>query len=976
MREDLEWVRPVALLAYLACRPDWHSREAVAQLLRPDATVPVARGYLRRLVHRTAEVFPRLASLEVEEHRLRWAGQSDVADFHSAMEAQDWKLAVELHCAPLLANVASSGLPALDEWFFEERSRLRQSLRAALMAHIADAQNAMAADCSTLMQRLAEDDPLDESGTQFLLTHSRTPLERHVAVTSFHNLVRRLAAEFQQEPLPLTTELFEVIQKSDRSQHVRGRGDSEESVPPAAEPIEEKGREQELRQLTALALDRDARLITIVGFGGTGKTWLARELFTRLRAAKAMQCAWIDLVAADSEQTMLDSVAAQLGVQAHVHSLREHLSTWLAGRHMAIFLDNFEQLIPQTVILEEILARAPAVKFILTSREALRVPSEYCVTLSGLAYQGIDSPAAKLFVHHASRAGRRPMARDRLAVADLVEYLEGLPLAIELAASWSTLLAPEAILVELKRDPQFIDASAEALSTRTMHSVLSAVWRTLGLAERVALGGLASILGTFTIEMARSIALADPAVLLRLISKSMLQRDEAGNFKIHPLVRQFAKSNVDEQLVVQAGNRHSEYFLRAVASEGSLQFGRAISTGAKKLLANAEDIAKAWRRAVEDKRLDLIASSLPSFTVMLLAASRQEDAYESAAFAAERLGGTMLASELSGLQALAALRLGRIDLAVSVANSALTSEPNGKGRALLELCLARVCWFRSTYTAGLQHARTALAAVPSDDPWLRVTVAHDLAQLRYGLDQLDEARSELEESLQLARTYGAQLSEARALCLLGVICTSSAQASQAVQYLQESTRLFRTLGEAYSLGFALRCLGYAYFRLNDPASQTTAAEQSLATFSEAGYEHELGEGLLAVALAHLAGGRAQDSMFAGREGLVRCLQTGNLSGALRCMIVLGILAMSDDRAWGITVTSFAGMHPALRKPDIRVMNDMLISRSVTAQDILEGNQRAARLTLEFVCGKLLGHPLSISASSQQGPAHEDATPDQ
>lgn len=963
--EGLEWRRAVALLAYLACRPNWHSRDAVAHAFRPDANANSARAYLRSLVHRTRNVLPRLSSFEIADDRIRWAGASDVRAFELAVKEADWERAIGLQQAPLLSGVGSTGLSLLDDWFDEERLRLRQQFRAALIASIGASQKA-GRDCADLMLRLAEDDPTDENGVQFLLGQARTSRERHAAATAFHSLQRRLATDLGQKPMATTLQLFGALQAHDAAPAPAG------PVRPSCRPRPQPatpcplGRDAVLGELLRLVRQDGVRLLTIHGFGGVGKSVLARALFERLEAGADMPCAWVDLLASESLHAMLQAIALQLEVSAPGPSIEDHLALSLAGRRMVIFLDNFEQLIPHAQALERLLAAAPAIHLVVTSREMLKLPQEHALSLAGLDHRGTDSPAAQLFTLHAARAGCRPGPRDTQAVADIVAFLEGLPLAIELAAKWVPLFPPAAILCQLRNDPGFLDGlpDAQALSTRTMGSVFSAAWKRLEPAEQAAIGGLALAMAPMDFETARALAAADAGVLLRLINKSLLQRSSNGLFTVHPLLRQFAKAQARPDALAQARERHAGYFLSMVAADPPLRLGCHMPARLDALRPHIEDICKAWCLAVDTGRTDLIGAALPNLSVLLLLEARHEEAARLCAYAGD-VAVPQLAEHMAGLRALAALNLGRMDEAESVAQRALLGAPTRPGRAWVELALTRLCWFRSDYGAALAHAQRALIAVPAEDPWLQIVVTQEMAQCRYALGQLEQARCELAACLRLALQHHALHSQGRSLCVSGVICTASERPQEAIRLLEAGMRIFREIGDPFQIAFAQRCMSYAFFRMRDGQRQSEAARAALDGFRSAGYYHEMGESLFAVGLASHASGKAGEAWDAYRDALGRCLAGNNLSGALRCIVQAGILAVEDGKSWGIAAACFALAHPALRQPDAHVFMEQLMATGIAASALEEGRRQAAGWTLEHVSGLLFGNRAVGPASTSR-----------
>lgn len=204
----VQWQKPVALLAYLACNPRWHSRDELLQILRPDVDEKQGRAYLRGLLHRTRGVFPKLSSLRVEGGRVCWSGHSDVAAFEAAVASRQWRVAVGLQRQSLLSGVGSTGEPSLDDWLEEERQRLRSRLCTALIGLIEDTRSGDEVDRTELMLQLADHDPLNEGAVQLLLAQAQTSLEMHVAAGAYRTLQRRLPAELGQEPSLKTQELY------------------------------------------------------------------------------------------------------------------------------------------------------------------------------------------------------------------------------------------------------------------------------------------------------------------------------------------------------------------------------------------------------------------------------------------------------------------------------------------------------------------------------------------------------------------------------------------------------------------------------------------------------------------------------------------------------------------------------------------------------------------------------------------------
>jgi DNA-binding SARP family transcriptional activator len=309
---SLPWQRPTALLAYLACQPDWVSRDQLATWLRPEAAEDSARAYLRRLPHRARDL-GLAGGLEIEPQRVRWAAGADVRDLAVAAQARDWPRVLALYRGPLLDGAGLAGEAAIDEFFADERERCRTRWRAALCARIDDLHAAGDhAAIAPLMQRLADDDALDEDGVQFLLDRAGSEPERTVALAAFETLQRRLAYEMALRPLPATQALAQSLR--DRvfaAAPAEGRVGTAAAIDDGADLTPFIGRDAE-QQAVQAQLAGAVRMVTLLGPGGVGKTRLARRVLQDWSGATAL----VDLSDVENEAGLLTALLGGLRVPA------------------------------------------------------------------------------------------------------------------------------------------------------------------------------------------------------------------------------------------------------------------------------------------------------------------------------------------------------------------------------------------------------------------------------------------------------------------------------------------------------------------------------------------------------------------------------------------------------------------------------------------------------------------------------------
>ena len=972
--------RPAALVAYVASQPGWVSRESLAEVLRPEANAHTARAYLRRLLHRTRELFPDMTAFVVEDSRVCWMGDCDVRAFEDALDQADWTRAIELQGQAYLTGLQATGLSLLDEWFLECRVRLWRRLGVALMAAITAARKQPGKDLTDLMRRLAEHDALDENAVQFLLTNARSQPEQHTATTAFQTLTRLLATQFGKRPSPETVELHARL--TGQGVIPRTPPGTEDALPfashpdaktaPSAPQPQLAGREKETEELEARLSDEKCRLVTIAGFGGAGKTRLARTLYERCVREAAVPVAWIDLLSVDSGHGVRTAIAFALEMPPQHGPIEDQLIEWLRVRRFILFLDNFEQLAEHRGFLSTLLRAAPGLRMLVTSREPLQLAEEQVFSLSGLAWQGDDSAAARLFEKLAARMGHPVSAADRHHVAQLVADLDGLPLAIELAASWLPLFPVPTILRELRKDPLFIDAaeSSQTLARRSMASVFEATWKRLNLDEQHVLTAISTIVGSLNVDMGRNIAAASAPTLTSLIAKSLLQRVPPAKFRLHPLLRELIRASAPKHEMLLARQRHACYFLEWVAAPPALKPGQFQTERMSEFKACFDDITHAWRFAVDTRMYDLLARALPNLDQFIFMASRFEDAVELSGYALRAGVQGRIAHRLASWNTLSAIRLGRMEEAESKILATLGNGPEAAVLAWLNLGLARIYWFKGRYDTALSYADLALRCMKPHDVFLRMLIIEELAQCHYALGKLSTAEAYLLENLELARRHEASHIEGRSLQQLGVVSTAADRPQEAVELLEAAISVFRAMGDTYQIAICQRAMSYSYYRLRDLESQMFAAKAALETFRAGAYQHEVGESLFAVATALDATGDHFQSMLVCRDALIRCRRVNNIPAAMRCVGALGVFAVAllGERQLGVAVVEFALNQPEFRRTDRVIFDRRLNDYGVNETERAQGRQHAKDWTFADVCEMLLSMSTHARQAGETGSA--------
>jgi predicted ATPase len=364
-------------------------------------------------------------------------------------------------------------------------------------------------------------------------------------------------------------------------------------------------RQQELAQVQALLQRQDVGLVTLTGPGGVGKTRLALQVAAELAPQFAVGAAFISLASLTDPKLLVPTVARALGLS---EADNERLLEYLQPREVLLVLDNTEQLLaPAAPLAAQALEVAPRLKLLVTSREPLRVRDEQLVPVHPLALPEPTEvpdlahlaaiPSVALFVERAREANPDfALTSDNAAtIVELCQRLDGLPLALELAAARLSLLTPSALLQRLEHRLPLLSRGARDLPERqqTLRTTIAWSYELLEAGEQQLFRCLAVFVGGFTLEAVQAVCLPETSgaslaqvdeegaaleQLAQLLDKSLVQAQQGTGgeprFTMLETIREYASEQLQakgEAAAVQ--ERHAHYFLH-LAEEAELHLSR------------------------------------------------------------------------------------------------------------------------------------------------------------------------------------------------------------------------------------------------------------------------------------------------------------------------------------------------------------------------------------------------------------------
>ena len=568
---DLPLDKPTSLLYYLAQRGDWVSRSELAFLYRPDSPQKIALSNIRLYIHRVKK-YPWTDPLEVEKLRLRYQIKTDVQDFNKAIEEKDWPKAIELYRGPFLQGINLQETFAYESWLELERQDLSEKWRLATLKQVRileDKQDYTLA--KKLIESFLKTDFLDEEALQSYLNILIAMGKHKQAFEAYKTFQKELKHELDVEPLEATRALIDNIECSEPIQLALKPNLHLHNLP--VQTTRFVGRKQELKQLTEYLANPDCHLLTIVGFGGVGKTRLALAVAEQGLKSFSDGVWLISLAGLSSADLLVSSIAGGVGLALLGSSEpKKQLIEFLQNKECLLVLDNFEHLIEGVDLLQELLDRAPKLKILVTSRVVLELKGEWIFDLDGLSYppENTKEPlerfdAVKCFTQYAKQFSKTfEASEDNLeAIARLCRKVEGLPLALELASTWIRGLSLLEILSRLNESFDLLSSKLYDLPKRhhSLRTVFDYSWQLLTEEEQKVLTKLSVFQGGFSLEAVEEVAKTHLALLLSLINRSLIKRGQENRYSMHELIRQFATEKAEKKVKVQTKDLHSFYYL-------------------------------------------------------------------------------------------------------------------------------------------------------------------------------------------------------------------------------------------------------------------------------------------------------------------------------------------------------------------------------------------------------------------------------
>ena len=838
----------IGLLAFLALEAaQAHSRESLMGLLWSEMSEEDARNNLRvalahlrhDLENDTSEVSPLTTTRKTVRFPIAQNVTLDVASFQALLTESEncthanrstcplcqerMTQAVELYKGPLMQGFFLDECPEFDEWLFVQRERLHLQVTLALEQLAAFHERAgQLAEADRVIRRLLEYDPLSETAYRQLMGVLARADQRSTALEVYETCRRMLATELGLAPAVETVTLAEQIRGLASVESHSNQTD----LPPVLTRF--LGRQQESARLVDLLSRRTVTMVTLVGPGGVGKTRLAIEVARRMAGVFAHDICFVELAGVADGSAVDDAVAAALRLPTNIgRSSISAIVDYLRDKTLLLVLDNCEHLVKACTRLVQTLCReAAGLTVLATSRIPLHLAEEQVVRLEPFATPTINGmelitvaesrrvDSVQLFADRAAQSLLSFMLTDAnvQSVVRICQQLDGIPLAIEIAAAQARALPVEAIAKRLGQRFAWLNKrSAEPMSRqRTLHTLIDWSYGLLSAPERSVLRRLAVFAGGWTLEAAEAISVpGEPCaeMLAELIDHSLVvfgNDVKRQRYSMHENIRQFAQEQLrgsDQE--ADALERHTHYYSQLVSHAAENRAGRTLTERLRTVQDDHDNLRRAfeWLLAHDrDQALALVAELGTNLKFWEVGGFFQE-------------GRRWLQQALEGTQELVSIQRAQALLAAADLSSAI-----------------------SDFDYGLQCARQAQQVFYAlGDQRGEIDASLTYCELAELAGETAELQAQAEVLLRIAEHISYTAGIAKARLVLGTIAYHIGEPQGAIQYVLPSIALWRELGRPFELATALNRVAGALGENHEYTAAQSAQEECRDIYKSLGY---------------------------------------------------------------------------------------------------------------------------------------------
>jgi len=875
-----------AVLAYLAMEGGRHSRMKLAAMFWPESSEQKALASLRVVLSSLRKNAGEYLDISREIVRLKPKADItlDVHDFETKIAKGQLLQALDLYQGDFLEGLYIQDSNEFENWCRWEQERLHLLLINAFQSTIiAEFARGNHKEGQHLAFQLLKIDPLNEFAHRHYMIALALNGNRTDAMKHYQHYSQVIMEELGLEPSDDMENIKRLISQGDPgtlSQQMLSRN----NLPYLQTSF--IGREQESAHSVKHLKDKNCRLLTLVGPGGVGKTRLALNIARKVLHLFPDGVFFIQLEGVPSPDFLIPAIAesVQFGFDQHtlIWDSKDQLINFFNQQSVLLILDGFEHLADESEFLSELLGRTAHLKLLVTSRQNLNLECEWPQPVSGLpvpdhweATAEPESSSLSLFFERAQKTNPtlKQSEEEIRAAIRICQLVEGFPLAVELAASWTSLLSCKEIEEEMEKSFNFLTSQMHDVSDKhlSLKAAFNYSWRMLDQNQKDVLARLSVFRGGFTRQAAKQVADSDFRLLSELLNKSLVYRTSDGRIDMHNVILSFTGEKLKEkpEIADETHDRHSRYFITWLQENETNLLDENMTKTRADFRPEIENLRAAANWAVLNWDTDSALEAVRTHFAFYLVHGWYDGVTAFDQLAAQILthGNGLPLKNPAYLSCRAhqgwfCCNLSLIEDAEKVSQECLQAVKALDMQRELALCMNNLgvsAGFRGDFERSKEFLEKAIAlgrehpfsAFPSYHLWL--------GYVHFLLGEYEEGLQCFQESYSLFIKDGNIWASSFALSKMGLAADGLGEHAAAMKYFQEAFKIFLDTGDVTGQAYSLSRMSIGAYFLEDYENSIDLGNQALELFRNINHMWGICSSLGHLGFSHLGLGREKEA---------------------------------------------------------------------------------------------------------------------
>lgn len=893
---DLESLslRAQVLLVYLSLEGGNHSRNYLASMFWPESPEAKALTSLRVMLSELRKILPDC--LDIQRTCLGLKPEQelylDIAEFEGFLKAGEIKKAFVLFRGDLLSGVYIPGSTEFENWRRWENERIRLfALKQSEKIILKEFGLGNYRQVEEYSREVIRIDPTNETANLYFILAQALRGQHTAAINHILEYQTSLSENLGMDLPDEITRIQELISNGDMDTIIKTLRPSHQ-LP--ALPTSFVGRKEEISTISQMVSDPDCRLICIVGPGGIGKTRLAIETVKTILVDFPDGSCFVPLESVTTGDGIIPAIAEALnfkfGTIGSDLDPQIQLFDYLRDRSLLLILDGFEHLTGSGDKITRLLTNIPKLHLIITSRHKLNLPEEWTYTLGGLSITdsiNIEEPlpdALVLFLARTKQVQRKKtLTADELAgAARICRLVEGMPLGIELAAAWTSVLEYSEIADEIKDNYGFLEDQLLDPSSKhkSMRAVFQSSWNLLKQGQQEILLRLSVFNGGFSRQAAQEISKATLTDLSVLMDRSLLRKNPAGQFEIHLIVRQFCREIITEEKLIWSDiqQNHLIYYSKFLSQRVPNLYRLDPDNTRSEVQTAISNILAAARYFLEGSEIPRGPNIIQDLFSYYLVRGWHEGTvvFHKLGIITQEIFQTRTNKDvltLARLQSQEAFFLSNLGLAEESELLSQQSFPVLQGSIYsreLAICLNNLginAMYRGEFDRSLELLQQAIALGQESNcyslPSFYLWIGYDY----FLLGDYNKGMESLSASLELFSRQGSEWGKAFAYSKMGLALDGLGLFEEASKHHYLSLSIFTMMDDLAGQGYALSRMSLGALLLHDYHTALEYGQQGLGFFKEVGHRWGICASTIRMGYAKLGLGELADAEALFREAL-------------------------------------------------------------------------------------------------------------